>query len=558
MREVEIGRHGTPRDSVVRLDPDDLVDLVGRHALVIDSDNQIAFAGATATALFGTDIVGQNIENLLDDDLGPLDVGSIRSVVTRDGQELTVDAQSARVGDGDGAIWQVRSTIPITSATDGLTGLPVSGAFLDELADELARTADSGERAAVYVIDVDRFRLANDRLGHDNGDALLRLIGVRFAQVLDARDVLARLAGDEFVVMRRNIASVAEAIELAERLLGCLDKPFRIGANDLPITASIGIATSDDVEIGTGAPDRGTASSLVNRADAAVTRSKEQGRARWTLFDDQMRRWADDRDSIERRLRGAVNRQELELVYQPVLDVADAKVHGVEALLRWHQPGGVIAPDEFIGIAETTGLIVPIGLWVVEEASRQLSQWDKRWPGSDLTMAINVSARQLEEDDLVDSLIRIVGASGLSPSRFELEITESVLHGDADEAMDVLRRLRAVGFGLAMDDFGTGYSSLTYLRKFPIDTVKIDRSFVAPVNETNDDSTIVSMIVALARSLQLKVVAEGVESFEQAATLYALKCDYGQGYYWSRPMSADAATDWLGDRLSPSSVRSPQ
>ena len=415
------------------------------------------------------------------------------------------------------------------SLTDPLTGLPNRVLFADRLDHALARARRDGTQIAVLLLDVDQFKLVNDSLGHDAGDELLTAIAPRLLDAVRESDTVARLAADEFAVLCEGIQEDDDAIALGERIGASLREPVPVQGRELFVTASTGIVVSAD-----GAE---TTPDLLSHADAAMYRAKEAGRGRVVLYDELTRGGWVDRLRMETDLRLALERGELSLVYQPIVDLRDGRTRSVEALLRWtHPERGPIGPDVFIPVAEETGLIVEIGRWVLETAVAQVAEWQRTQPGArGLGVTVNVSGRQLFHESLVGDVERVAAESGIAPGTLGLEITESVLMDEGD-AVTVLEALRARGARLSLDDFGTGYSSLSYLKRFPLDTLKIDRAFVSGLGTGQDDAALVATIVSMAGTLGLEVVAEGVETEEQLRLLRDLGCDRAQGFLLARPL----------------------
>ena len=344
-------------------------------------------------------------------------------------------------------------------------------------------------------------------------------------------DTVARLGGDEFVVLCE-AATAREASQIAARVIDALQTPFECELGEARVGASIGIVFCDD--------GSETAETMLQKADIAMYRAKRNGRGGYELFDADMQQWVSSRVELETALRTAIDNQELVLHYQPVVDAAEGTIVGFEALIRWARPGyGLVPPVEFIPLAEETGLIGEIGAWVLHEACHQAASWQSRWPDHRIGVAVNVSSRQVAKGNLIDHVDAAIAASGLDPTLLTLEITESVLIHDDVAASSLLTELRARGVRISVDDFGTGYSSLTYLRSFPIDAIKIDRSFVQTIEQERSDAAIVAAVLALARNLDLEVIAEGVEGHEQLATLTFLNCRLMQGFLFSRPIPAD-------------------
>ncbi|HUQ40148.1 MAG TPA: EAL domain-containing protein [Acidimicrobiales bacterium] len=412
---------------------------------------------------------------------------------------------------------------------DHLTGLPNRSLLLDRLSHALGRGRRKGTTVAVLFLDLDRFKVLNDSMGHHVGDRLLGAVAARLEEVVRPGDTVARFGGDEFVVLCEDVTGEVEALTVAQRLLDTLQSPFVLDGAEIFVSASIGIT----LPVG----DDTLPESLIRDADAAMYRAKERGRARVELFDQAMRLRAMERLQIESDLRRALERGELELHYQPMVALADRSVVGVEALLRWNHPTrGMVGPDDFIPLAEETGIILPIGAWVLEEACR----WRIGAPLPDEARVwVNMSARQLAQPDLVSQAAELLRRTGAPASQIGLEITETVLMEDPMACIAILGELRGLGFSLALDDFGTGYSSLGYLTRFPIDTVKVDRSFVAQLVEDRGTRAIVTAVIGLTHTLGMDVVAEGVETDAQLSSLRGLGCDVGQGYLFAKPSSAD-------------------
>ncbi len=412
---------------------------------------------------------------------------------------------------------------------DALTGLPNRTLFADRVGQAIARAHRRDGKIAVLFLDLDRFKNVNDSLGHAIGDLLLTAVAERLTNCLRDEDTAARLGGDEFIISLPDIADAGEAARVATRILAELAKPFTIADHQLHADGSIGIALYPT--------DGDTAETLMRNADTAMYHAKESGRANYQFFSAQMTERVSRRLSTETDLRRALEHGEFVLHYQPLIDLAASRVSGAEALLRWPQnEHRLMSPAEFIPIAEDTGLIIPLGEWVLLEACAQAHAWQPRHPG--LRIAVNLSARQFRQKDLIGMIERVLGETGLAPTLLELELTESMLMHHAEETVGILSRLDEMGVRLAIDDFGTGYSSLSYLKRFPIHSLKVDRSFVRDISTDPDDAAIVTAIVAMARSLNLDVTAEGVETEEQAMFLRSLACHQAQGYYFGRPMSA--------------------
>jgi diguanylate cyclase (GGDEF)-like protein/excisionase family DNA binding protein len=416
---------------------------------------------------------------------------------------------------------------------DPLTGLPNRTLFVDRVHHALALAARDGGTAAVLGLGIDRFKVVNDRLGHDRGDELLAELAVRLAALLPAGDTLARVSGDEFAVLCEGLPGERGAIEVAQRLLDALVAPVVLGDHPVFVNASIGIAVSDGQSQG--------AEALVRDADVAMSRANDQGGARYELFDAALRRRMVERLKLEDDLRHALERDELELYYQPLVDLDERRIVAVEGLVRWRHPRkGVVLPGEFVPVAEESGLIVPLGRWVLREACRQLARWTAD-PAIDLPcLTVNLSGRQLAEASLPDELAGILRQTGVPPERLGLELTESVLMQETSSPTAVLQDLKDLGVRLMLDDFGTGHSSLNHVKRFPIEAIKVDREFIAGVVEDEGDRHILRAIVSMASAMDVAVIAEGVETTEQARWLRHLGIKLVQGYAFGRP--APAAT----------------
>jgi diguanylate cyclase (GGDEF)-like protein/PAS domain S-box-containing protein len=413
---------------------------------------------------------------------------------------------------------------------DSLTGLPNRRLLLDRVGQALARTERGSSDVAVFLLDLDRFKLVNDSWGHSAGDRVLVAVAERLGRAVRPGDTVARFGGDEFVVVREGVDGAWEAARFGERLVKAVAGELPINGEEVFLTASLGIAVG-----GVNA----SAEAMLRDADAAMYSAKEKGRGRVELFDADARVRAAGRLSAEAALRRAVEREEFVVLYQPIISIADERVVGAEALVRWDVPGEQrVSPTEFIPLAEETGLIVPLGQWVLDHACDQLREWHEAGldPG---TVSVNVSARQLSAGSFAASVSDAIRRNRLKPGSLSFEITETVLMEDIERAIEGLVGLKALGAHVAVDDFGTGYSSLAYLKRLPLDTLKIDRAFVDGLGTDPNDSAIVTAVVAVARALGLAVTAEGVETDVQLAELRRLECDYAQGFRFSRPIPPD-------------------
>jgi diguanylate cyclase (GGDEF)-like protein/PAS domain S-box-containing protein len=444
--------------------------------------------------------------------------------------------------------------------SDALTGLPNRLQFVERVEQCLARTrVENSGHFAVLFIDVDRFKMVNDSLGHAAGDQLLMTVAHRLREVIRSSDVVARdeslaarFGGDEFCVLLHRIHCPDDAQRVAGRILEKFGEPFDLAGQQMYLSVSIGIAV--------GSADYGSAEDLLRDADTAMYRAKAMGKSRAELFDRGMHEAIRSRLELESDLRKALENREFELNYQPVQSLDSGRVVGFEVLLRWRQPQrGLVPPATFVPIAEETGFIVPIGAWVLETACRQFVAWQRQGSApEDLFLAVNVSSRQLRRSEFPTEVQQILELTGLPASRLHLEITETALLQQTDSVVAALHKLKEIGVGLQIDDFGTGYSSFNYIDKFPVDTVKIDRSFVSNLDSNAEHQGIVQAILTLARSLGMSVTAEGVETEREASELRQLDCKLAQGYYFARPLPANEAMKLLeGGSVTEESTPAP-
>jgi diguanylate cyclase (GGDEF)-like protein len=431
---------------------------------------------------------------------------------------------------------------------DGLTGLANRALFGDRVEHALARSARTGSLIAVMFVDLDDFKTVNDRFGHQAGDQLLRSVAERLVAILRPGDTAARLGGDEFAVLIEDVRSQDDAQFVAQRLIEAIRTPTRLGEVDALVGASIGIALS--TAGGDRAPD------LLRNADFAMYRAKGAGKGRYEVFEASMRAGIAERAELEQIIHGAVDRHELRVAYQPIVELATGQIVGAEALVRWHPAGRpMLMPADFITLAEENGQIVAIGRWVIEEACRLGRRWQDQLGDPTFGMSVNLSARQFQHPDLVRDVKAAIAATGLAPGSLTLEITESVLMQHTTSTIDTLGELRAHGVRLAIDDFGTGYSSLSYLDRFSVDALKIDRTFVDGFGADREGPVLVRAIIELGQALGLEVVAEGIERVDQLDPLRALGCRFGQGFLFSRPLEPDAMAALLaGPSLLPPAV----
>ena len=478
----------------------------------------------------------------------------------RDGSCFPVDYSSMpiiREGTIQGAVVTFRditeqrdaeARIEYQAYFDPLTGLPNRHLFMDRLQQAVTRSAHHGHMGALLFFDLDRFKTINDSLGHAIGDELLKQAAARLRQGLQQEDTAARLGGDEFVVLLPEVSDDAEttanhAQTVAEQVQQAITQPYRIDRHTLHSTASIGIALFPNGDE--------SADDILKQADIAMYRAKESGRNAIQFYLPSMQLAASERLALENELRHALGSGELALHYQPQVDAA-GHLLGAEALLRWQHPErGMVSPTEFIPVAEESDLILPIGQWVLEEACRQLKVWQREQPAIPPHIAVNVSVCQFRQRDFVAQVERTLREQGVAPDQLELELTEGMLLGDVEEAVTKMQALRAIGVRFAIDDFGTGYSSLAYLKRLPLDMLKIDQSFVRDITTDANDATIVETIIAMARHLELGVIAEGVETQEELRFLQSNGCDNYQGYYFSRPLDGEAFLAYLRAAQAP-------
>jgi diguanylate cyclase (GGDEF)-like protein/PAS domain S-box-containing protein len=464
-------------------------------------------------------------------------------LVRRDGSEIPIEDSVAPIHDGEGkakgavivfrdvsAARAMADQMAHSAQHDFLTGLPNRMLLNDRVDQAIAFAPRHRNKVAVLFLDLDGFKHINDSLGHPIGDKLLQSIGRRLVDCVRGADTVSRQGGDEFVVLLSEVQRLEDAAITARRMLHAIADAHAIDLHELHITSSIGISVYPD--------DGGDAETLIKNADTAMYQAKEKGKQGYQFFRPAMNVRAVERQSIEEGLRQALERQEFTLLYQPKIDLNTGMVTGGEALIRWiHPTRGTIPPGNFIAIAEECGLILAIGAWVMREACSQAQAWIAA--GLPPTrVAVNVSALEFRNDEFLENLFSILDETGLDPKYLELELTESVLMKRADVAASILRRVRARGVQVALDDFGTGYSSLSYLRKFPVDALKIDQSFIRQISTAGEDTAIVTAVIAMARSLNLRVIAEGVESPDELAFLRSHHCDEAQGYYFSQPVLA--------------------
>ena len=425
---------------------------------------------------------------------------------------------------------------------DALTSLPNRTLLFDRIDQAIVAAKRHGRILGVLFVDLDNFKVINDSLGHDAGDELLTEAGRRLQQCVREGDSVARLGGDEFVMLLTEVQGEADVDLVARRVIAAMEMPFKIAGTEGFVTASIGASMYPR--------DGDNHSALLQHADIAMYRAKEHGRNTYKHFSAEMKARSNARLSMETQLRKALQNHELSLHYQPQIDLATGMVVGAEALLRWQSPElGMVSPAQFIPLAEETGLIVPIGDWVIDQACADVRGWTRLPAGRDCLVAINLSARQFAEDDLLETVVAALERHRLNAKQIELEITESLVMQSPEKASQVLQEIRALGCHVALDDFGTGYSSLAYLRRFPLDRLKIDKSLI-------QDVAIVRAVIQMASSFGLKTVAEGVEDDPTQELLRYMGCDIVQGYYYSRPLPINAFVAFMEARNMPGSQRS--
>jgi diguanylate cyclase (GGDEF)-like protein/PAS domain S-box-containing protein len=548
-----------------------LVQHSSEAVILVDADGRVEYVSESMTRVFGyseAHLLGRPLSRILDADPGVRLREGLAEVAERpygvlelelalrhhDGHQCTVQFTITNLLDNPSVGGLVLNTRDISERRtledqlvhqafhDSLTSLANRALFKDRVDHALARTKRQTPSVAVLFLDLDGFKEVNDSLGHAAGDRLLIQVAERLHSCVRPSDTVARFGGDEFAVLIEDASDDIDVTQVAERVLEGLAKPFEVNGRELHVRGSMGIARMDsDVE---------GADQLLRNADLAMYRAKAAGRGGFARYDPEMHTELVQRVQLEADLRRALDEGELFLHYQPTFDLASGQLVGAEALARWRHPTrGLVPPTEFIPLAEASGLIRPLGAWVLREACRQAAEWQRSSASRDkhLTLNINLSGRQLQFPEVVDDVATALSESGLPPESLVLEMTESVLMDDSETVLDILRRIKQLGARLAIDDFGTGYSSLSYLHRFPVDMLKIDRSFVERLSRTSDNAELARTIVRLGQSLQLVTVAEGVEDSAQFLALRRMGCDVGQGFYFGRPMESEEIGRLLGE-----------
>ncbi len=507
--------------------------LLGRPAdeqtgMTLDQIVDISGLGPDEAA---TDLTSLDTEALCEDGRRVPVLVSSRSVIGERGETLTTvlarDISERK---------QFEVELVRAASHDGLTGLPNRTTFESKVARASGRARETGTHYGLLFLDLDRFKRVNDARGHRVGDGLLTAVAKRLRRAIREEDVVARIGGDEFVILVEDVPDPDVLTSQAERLLAAFDTPFVVEGEEVNVTASIGIAVGDGA--------LSDPADLLRGADIAMYQAKEAGRGRLARFDSAIRDWAETRRDLEESLREALRDGDIDVAYQPIVRVSDRELWGAELLARWTLDGSPVPPSIFIPIAEATGLVADIGSRLLERACDRLGEWRDDPALGDLRLTVNVSGMQLSRGDLADEVVGYLQRSGADGSRLGLELTESYLLAEPEEARTPLERLRAEGVGVAIDDFGTGYASLSYLRTLPVDSVKIDRSFLAGIGHESVDRAIVEMITSVAHSTDLEVVAEGVETDEQFSAVAAAGCDLAQGFHFARPMPLEEFLDW--------------
>jgi len=540
-----------------------ILDVACEAIIAVDQHFRIVLFNLSAQTMFGystDEVIGASIERIIPGHLREIhrhhmidfvagkpsqrNMGEAMEVrgLRANGEEFPVEATISRILHAGKPLYPVilsditkrkssEEKLRFLANYDQLTSLPNRGLFIQRLDRALAHAKRFNKGLALLYVDLDRFKNINDTLGHDAGDGVLKEVASRLMGCVRKIDTVARLGADEFVLLIEQLTDVRQAGTVGQKLIRNLVEPLLLGGHEYSITASVGISTFPT--------DGDDSVTLLKNADIAMYRAKEKGKNNVQFYAPAMNLHSVQRLTLEAGLRRALQREEFLLHYQPKVDIASGRVTGMEALVRWNRPeSGMVSPADFIPLAEETGLIVAIGEWVLKTACEYTCALN-RTGGPPLRVAVNLSARQFAQPNLVSNVAIILDATGLPPSALELEITESMVMGNPEQAIQVLRQLKLMGISLSIDDFGTGYSSLGYLKRFPLDHIKIDRSFIKDIPEDTDDATITRTIISMAHNLRLKVIAEGVETEAQLNFLREHGCDEMQGFFFSRPLEKD-------------------
>ncbi|GAA2380338.1 putative bifunctional diguanylate cyclase/phosphodiesterase [Dactylosporangium salmoneum] len=543
--------------------------------LIVGADDLVNYASPSAQALFGSDLVGTALPAAFADDSAAEVARRLAEVragtADRPGEDLQVTGPEGRPALVEAAFRDLRAeptvrgvVVTLRDVTersrlqaelyqratfDALTGLPNREVFLTRVQEAVASGAETGATVGVLIVELDDFKVVNDTFGHGAGDALLVAVGKRLTEALRAVDgsygatgTVARLGGDEFAALVRRAGSPSDVERVAGRVLESFKAPFELAYGTVTATASIGVATTAEA---------GSAQDLLRHADLAVYVAKDAGRDRWRRYESSLHSAVVERHKLRADLDRAIADEAFLLHFQPIVTLADDRTRGFEALVRWNHPTrGMVPPDEFISVAEESGLIVPLGYWVLSSAITAAAQWRIAYPTEEVYVSVNVSARQFRSPDFAQWVLAEIERMGLPPGGLLLEMTESLLLHDDGEVAAELAALRQAGVRIAIDDFGTGFSSLSYLRRLPVDVLKLDKSFIDTVVSSSEQHAVVNMIVQLARLLKLQVVAEGIETMAERELLVEMGCDHGQGYLFSRPLSYGDASQWLSEDSS--------